>query len=135
MKRTLLEEGEAVDAFLHSQAYPTTALKEYRHLVVFQGRCVARIDYAPSIDGTHFNVLTCPAGYPSSSVDALHYHDWDSNKQFGNAKALPEGLLCAREIESRINDIDQAFWWFCEQNNIDATSNEVPGWPPMDKLL
>jgi hypothetical protein len=135
MKRALLQEGEAVGAFLHSQAYPNTALKEFRHLIVFADKCVARIDFAPTVDGTHFNSFTCPAGYPESSVDPLHYHDWGANRQFASSNKLPTKMLCAREIRSRINDIDQGFWWFCEQNQVTATSSDEPGWPPLDKLL
>lgn len=135
MKRALLQEGEAMDAFLHSQAYPTTKSKEFRHLIVFEGLCVARMDFAPTVDGTHFNVFTCPPDYPPSSVDSLHYHDWQGNRQFATSNKLPTKLLCAKEIQSRINDIDQGFWWFCEQNQITATSADEPGWPPLDKLL
>lgn len=134
LKRALLEDGEAVDAFLHSQAYPRTALKEYRHLIVFAGKCVTRLDYAPTIDGPHFNGFSCPAGYPAEAVNPMHYHDWAGNRHFASGKTIPK-LLCAREIQSRINDIDQAFWWFCQQNHIDATSADEPGWPPLDKLL
>lgn len=134
LKRSLLEDGEAVDAFLHSQAYPLTALKEYRHLIVFEGKCVARLDYAPTVEGAHFNGFSCPVGYPTGSVNWPHYHDWAGNRQFSSGKTIGK-LLCAREIQSRINDIDQAFWWFCQQNHIDATSADEPGWPPLDKLL
>lgn len=135
MKRGLLADGEAVDAFIHSQAYPGTNPKEFRHLIVFMGRCVARLDFAPSEDGPHYNPMTCPINYPTGRVGSLHFHDWQSNRQFGNPKALPEGLKCAIEPTDPIDDIDQGFWWFCDQNRISATSSDVPGWPPADQLL
>lgn len=135
IKRNLLQEGEAVDAFLHTQAYPNTNPREFRYLIVFRGLCIARIDFAPTIDGSHFNPLSCPADYPVGKVDPLHYHSWKGNRQFGSAKSLPQKLLCACEIKHRIDDIDQAFWWFCHDNQILAESSDVPGWPPLDRLL
>ena len=118
MKRSLLLEGEAIDAFLHCQAFPRTQQHEFRHLIVYAGKCVARLDFAPSEDGAHLNALSCPFDYPTGKVDHLHYHDWAANRQFGNGKALPNKLPCARVPEDRIVDIDQGFWWFCHQNNI-----------------
>ena len=143
MKRTLLEDGEAKGAFLISQAYPTTAGREFRHMVTFalpgsmrqEGRCVARLDNAPMIDGPHINDFGGIIGYPACRVPDVHYHDWAGNRHLAKAKELPEKLLYARDIGCRINNIDDGFWWFCQQNHIDATTLDVPGWPKLDQLL
>ncbi len=85
MKRSLLQDGEALDAFLHCTAYPTTPNQEFRHLIVFAGKCVTRLDYAPTVDGTHFNGFSCPPDYPPSAVSGLHYHDWEGNRHLARA--------------------------------------------------
>ncbi len=135
MKRAILANGETSDAYIHSQAYPFTRLKEYRHLLVFEGECISRLDFASEIDGLHFNGFNCPAACVIGKVDPLHYHSWESNKHFANARSLPNSLLCASNVADRIDDIDQGFRWFCDDNNIIATSGDVPGWPPVDRLL
>lgn len=143
MKRTLLEDGESLGASLISQAYPTTAGREFRHLITYEppgtrrqdARCIARLDNAPSIDGPHINDFGGKLGYPPCQVPDLHYHDWVGNRHLAKASDLPLKLLYARDIGSRINDIDDAFWWFCQQNHIVATTLDVPGWPKPDKLL
>lgn len=143
MRRVLLENGEARGASLVSMAYPTARLQEYRHMVVFtpegglrsDGRCVSRLDHAPEIDGPHINDFGGPVGYPACQISALHYHDWAGNRHLAKPKDLPTKLLYAREIQSRIKDIDDAFWWFCQENQITATTRDVPGWPPPERLL
>ena len=143
MKRVLLENGEAHGAFLISQAYPGTANKEFRHLITFMppsatrkdARCICRLDNAPVTDGPHINDFGGGLGYPACQMPDLHYHDWAGNRRLAKARELPEKLLYARDIGSRINNIDDAFWWFCQQNHIDATTMDVPGWPPIGRLL
>ena len=143
LRRILLENGESRGAVLISMAYPSTRLDDYRHMIVFtpergarsDGRCVCRLDSAPEIDGPHVNDFGGPLGYPACAVPDLHYHDWAGNRHLGKSQDLPARLLYAREIQSRINNIDDAFWWFCQQNQITATSRDVPGWPPPDRLL
>ena len=135
MKRNLLIDGEPSDGYLITQAVVRTEPREYRHLITFKGSCVARLDFAPTEDGAHLNALTCPLGYPTEKIRGLHYHDWQSNRQFSNSKALSPKLPCASVPTDRMSDIDQAFWWFCEATNIVASSSDVPGWPPVDQLL
>lgn len=143
MRRLLLESGEAKGASLVSFAYPRSDRREYRHLIVFtpedgrrvDGRCVCRLDNAPIVDGPHFNDFGGPLGYPACQVDDPHYHDWAGNRHLVKGKELPAKLLYARHISTRINNIDDGFWWFCQQNQIGASSRDVPGWPPPDQLL
>jgi hypothetical protein len=135
MKRTLLQEGEGVDAFIVSQAFPGTTDREFRYLITFEGRCICRLDYARTIDGPHFNGMDCGAAYPVEKMDGLHYHDWPGNRHRATASTLPDRLGCARDVQIDGIDIDKAFWWFCHDNNIWATSGEVPGWPPRESLL
>lgn len=135
MKRSLLLEGEVVDAFFHCIAHPRTPTREFHHLIVYGGKTVTRLDFAPSVDGPHLNSLACPIDYPKGEVDDLHYHDWGANRQFANGKVLSGTLPCAKTLEDRITDIDQAFWWFCDQNNIRAETFDVPGWPTSNQLL
>ena len=143
MRRTLLEGGEARGAVLMSQAYPRSLWHEFRHMIIFvppggtrpDGRCVARLDNASERDGPHINDFGGPVGFPGGSVPDIHYHDWAGNRQLGKAQELPAKLLYARDICCRINDINDGFWWFCQQNQIDATTLDLPGWPRLDRLL
>jgi hypothetical protein len=135
MKRNLLVNGETSDGYLISQAVLRSDPREFRHLIIFKGVCVVRLDFAPSEDGSHMNALVCPIGFPTQKFRDPHFHDWDSNRQFANGKALPTSLPCASIPSDRIGDIDQAFWWFCHRTNVVASSSDVPGWPPMDQLL
>ena len=143
MKRTLLVDGEVVGAFLVSQAYPGSLRREFRHMITFlpdeglrgDARCVCRLDSAPDIDGPHFNDFAGGKDYPAIQVDDVHYHDWSGNRHLGKPKELPLKLLYARNLPSRINNIADGFWWFCQQNQIDATSLDVPEWPSLDRLL
>ena len=143
MKRTLLENGEARGASLVSFAYPKTNQREYRHLIVLtpeggerrDGRCVCRLDFTPSVSSPHINDFAGPAGYPACQIVDPHYHDWTGNQHLGKAREIPPKLLYAREIQSRFNDINDAFWWFCEQNQIVATSQDLPEWPTLGRLL
>lgn len=143
MKRTLLEDGEARGAFLITQAYPTTSKQEFRHLITFlapdgrrqDARCICRLDFAPSIDGPHINDFGGEVGYPPCQMPEIHYHDWMGNRHLATAKELPPKLLYARDIKCRINNIVDGFWWFCQQNQITATSSDAPGWPTMGLLL
>lgn len=143
MRRVLLENGESLGAALVSYAYPRARMQEYRHLVVFtpeggirrDGRCVSRLDNAPTVDGPHVNDFGGPPGYPGCQLSDPHFHDWAGNRQLCKPKEMPPKLLYAREIQSRFNNIDDAFWWFCEQNQIGASSGDVPGWPQPDRLL
>jgi hypothetical protein len=100
-----------------------------------EARCVARLDSAPEIDGPHVNDFGGGPGYPPCRVPDVHYHDWNGNRHLAKAKELPDKLLYARDIGCRINNIDDGFWWFCQQNHIDATTLDVPGWPKLDKFL
>jgi hypothetical protein len=43
--------------------------------------------------------------------------------------------LYARDIGCRINNIDDGFWWFCQQNQIHATTLDVPEWPSVSRLI
>lgn len=143
MRRVLLENGEATGAMLISFAYPKAPSQEFRHLITFRqsggtradARCVARLDYAPTVDGPHINDFGGGLSYPSCQMPDLHYHDWAGNRHLAKPKELPPKLLYARDIGCRINNIDDGFWWFCQQNQIDATSMEVPGWPKLGQLL
>jgi hypothetical protein len=143
MKRALLEEGESRGATLVSFAYPKTSAREYRHMIVLRpeggerkdGRCVCRLDFAPTVSGPHINDFNGLVGYPACQIDDLHYHDWAGNRHLGKVKELPSKLLYAREIHSRFNDINDAFFWFCQQNHIVATSQDVPEWPALGQLL
>jgi hypothetical protein len=143
MRRVLLEDGEALGATLISQAYPKTAGHEFRHMITFlppgatrkDARCVCRLDNSPTIDGPHINDFGGGLGYPACEVPDLHYHDWAGNRHLTRAKELPSKLLYARDIGCRINNIDDGFWWFCQQNQVDATSMELPGWPTLSQLL
>lgn len=143
MKRTLLENGEALGAHLISHAYPTSTGREFRHLITFlpehgkrqDARCVCRLDNAPVVDGPHINDFGGGLGYPPCQMPDLHYHDWAGNRHLTRGKELPPRLLYARDIGCRINDIDDGFWWFCQQNHIVATSLDLPGWPTSNKLF
>lgn len=135
MRRSLLQDGEAVDAFLESQAYLTAQRREFRHLIVFGGRCICRLDYAPEIDGAHFNGMDCPACYPVEKAADLHYHTWEGNRHKATATTLPIRVNCAVNVHIDALDINKAFWWFCDQTNIKAVSADVPDWPPRDSLL
>lgn len=143
MRRILLESGESRGAKLVSVAFPGTVQHEYRHMIVFtpeegrraDGKCVTRLDFAPTIDGPHVNDFNGPLGYPACEIPDPHYHDWAGNRQLTKVKELPSKLLYARHIGSRINDIDDGFWWFCQQNQIGASTRDVPGWPPPERLL
>lgn len=143
MKRTLLEDGEARGASLLHLAYPGTTGRQFRHMITFMppgttrkdARCVSRLDNAPLIDGPHINDFGGGVGYPPCEMPDLHYHDWAGNRHLAKPKELPDKLLYARDIGYRINDIDDGFWWFCQQNQIDATTLDVPGWPKLDTLL
>lgn len=143
LKRTLLVNGEFVGAFLVSQAYPTTLRREFRHMITFlpsggqrtDARCVCRLDSAPETDGPHINDFGGGPNYPARAVDDVHYHDWAGNRHLTAAKDLPQKLLYARNISSRINNIIDGFWWFCQQNQIVASSLEVPEWPTSGQLL
>lgn len=118
MRRALLEDGEFRGATLISLAYPQAHKQEYRHLIVFQpeggkrkdARCVARLDFAPETDGAHVNDFAGPTGYPACQVPDAHYHDWAGNRHLVTTRDLPQKLLYAREIGSRIKDIDDAFF-------------------------
>jgi hypothetical protein len=143
IRRILLEDGEALGGNLITQAYPGTATREFRHLITFlphgaarpQARCVARLDNAPDTDGPHMNDFGGTPGYPACYVDDVHYHDWEGNRHLAKANDLPQKLLYARNIGSRINNIGDGFWWFCQQNHIDATKLDVPEWPSLGQLL
>lgn len=143
MKRTLLEDGEARGAFFISQAFTTTVGKEFRHLITFappdsirkDARCVVRLDNAPTIDGPHINDFGGVVGYPACQMPDLHYHDWAGNRHLAKVNDLPTKLLYARDIGCRINNIDDGFWWFCQQNHIVATTLDLPGWPKPDTLI
>ena len=143
IRRTLLEDGEALGGYLITQAYPGTAAREFRHLITFlprggarpQARCVARLDNAPGIDGPHINDFGGLPGYPACRVDDVHFHDWAGNRHLSKLNELPQKLLYARNIGSRINNIGDGFWWFCQQNQIDATTLDVPEWPSLGQLL
>lgn len=143
MRRILLEDGEAKGAELISHAYPTTVGKEFRHLIVYRtsdqkredGRCITRLDCAREIDGPHINDFGGILGYPPCKVDDVHYHDWAGNRHLAKATELPKKLLYARNLGSKINNIDDGFWWFCEQNQIVATKLDLPGWPKLDIML
>lgn len=143
MKRTLLVNGEAVGAALISQAYPRTRGREFRHMITFlpphgqrsDARCVCRLDSAPEIDGPHINDFSGGADYPPVQVDDVHYHDWSGNRHLAKPRELPLKLLYARNIPCRIKNITDGFWWFCQQNQIDAASMDVPEWPSLGQLL
>jgi hypothetical protein len=143
LKRTLLVNGEAVGAFLVSQAYPRTVGREFRHMITFlpsggqrkDARCVCRLDSAPETDGPHINDFGGGADYLPVRVNDVHYHDWAGNRHLATARELPQKLLYARNINSKINNIIDGFWWFCEQNQIVATSLEAPEWPTSTQLL
>jgi hypothetical protein len=134
-KRSLVADGFYSGGNLQMIAYPNTARREFRILIDYAGFCVARLDWVYEVDPPHINDFNRPLHYPSIPLREPHFHPWEGNHQLGAADRLPKKLLYARQINSRIDNMKQGFWWFCETHNISATNQNVPEWPSSSRLL
>lgn len=133
-KREIAEDGELHGFRLEVDAFLATPEREFRYLVIGQGRCVCRLDCAPTIDRTHINGPKRPAGFPFA-VDCPHYHPWPENRGFSTGTSISDRLPYALDSPSRIATIQQGFWVFCGLIGLSATSADEPEWPTRESLL
>lgn len=64
-----------------------------------------------------------------------HIHRWQENRHLASDRSLPEELLFAIPLPSKIKTFEAAFWHFCDEANIVCPSHLMPLPPPPDRLV
>jgi len=118
---------------LRSWAYPT-----HLHQPAFKIALTLGSKHICRVDCVHHRPHENPPDSKGpAQLTGWHWHPWAENRKlFAGGDTVPQRLLYADDVPSRIRRFDQAFRWFCEDLfGLRVADFPIPDLPARTRLL